>query len=120
VRRLLLLSVFALAALVGAGAAPASELIDRNATRATLGVDAKGRALLTYRVRGRVRRVLAWGAVNARPPDPKRKQIEFRLDYAGGWGAFRREYWKDFESACTTYDGPSLQWFVTGCRAADG
>jgi hypothetical protein len=109
-----------LAALVGAGAAPASELIDRNASGVKLAVDAKGRALLTYRARGRVQRVLAWGAINARPPDPKLKQVKFKLDYAGGWGAFRTQVWKTFKDACRPYDGPSLQWYVTGCLAPDG
>jgi hypothetical protein len=112
--------VVALAALVGAGAASASELIDRNATGVKLGVDANGRALLTYGARGRVRRVLAWNAINARPPDPKLKQVEFKLDYAGGWGAFHTQVWKTFKNTCTAYDGPALQWYVTGCRAADG
>lgn len=120
VRGTLLCCVFLLAALVGAGAAPASELIDRNASDVKLAVDAKGRALLTYRARGRVRRVLAWGAINARPPDPNLKQVEFKLDYAGGWGAFRTQVWKTFKDACRTYDGPTLQWYVTGCLAPDG
>jgi len=64
--------------------------------------------------------VLAWGAVNAIAPSPGKAQIEFKLDYAGGWGAHRSEYWKSFGSACAHYDGPKLAWFVTACKAPDG
>ena len=67
------LLALAAAALVGASTAPASELIDRNAAGTTLRVDRLGRALLTYRARGRVWHVLAWGAVNARPPDTSKR-----------------------------------------------
>jgi hypothetical protein len=106
--------------LLGAGTASASELIDRNAKAVTLQVDRQGRALLTYRAAGRTRRVLAWGAVNARPPHPTVKQVAFRLDYSGGWGAYRKLVWKTFANACAPYDGPALAWYVTGCRAPDG
>jgi hypothetical protein len=110
----------AVAALAGAGSAGASELIDRNATGVKLAVNAKGQALLTYRARGRVWRVLAWGAVNARPPKRGAYQVSFKLDYSGGWGTYRKQVWKTFANACAPYDGPALAWYVAGCRAADG
>jgi hypothetical protein len=114
------LLVLSLAALVGAGAAPASELIDRDATGVSLAVDAQGRALLTYRARGRVRRVLAFGAINARPPHATVRQVAFKLDYSGGWGTHRRQLWRTHKNSCAPYDGPALAWFLTGCRAPDG
>jgi hypothetical protein len=120
VRGALLVVCFALAALGGAGSARASELIDRNATGVKLAVDTKGRALLTYRARGRAWRVLVWGAVNARPPHRTVRQVKFRLDYSGGWGTYRTQVWKTFSDACAPYDGPALEWYVTGCRAPDG
>ena len=46
-------------------AASASQLIARDAQGIRLAVDGHGRALLTYREPGRLRHVLAWGAVNA-------------------------------------------------------
>ena len=58
------------AAIVAASPASGSELVqDANVTLFSLKVNAKGEALLTYRrADRRPRRVLAWGAVNARPP----------------------------------------------------
>lgn len=119
-RGLLVLLVAAFAAAVGARTASASELIDRNATGVKLQVDKSGQALLTYRARGRVWRVLVWGAVNARPSSPSTAQVKFKLDYAGGWGSYRKEVWRTFQNACAPYDGPELQWYVLGCRAPDG
>jgi hypothetical protein len=112
--------VAALAAAALAAPAGASELIDRNASNIRLAVNGKGEALLTYRARGQVRRVLVWGAVNAVHPTQARRQVKFRLDYAGGWGKYRRPYWRTFTNACRAYDGPELQWFVLGCKAPDG
>jgi hypothetical protein len=114
---LLLAVVLALALPAGAGA---STLIDRNASGVTLQVDARGRALLTYRAAGKVRHVLAWGAVNALPPTAGRRQVDFRLDYSGGWGSERRDVWKTFANTCRPYTGPALAWMVTACTAPDG
>jgi hypothetical protein len=100
--------------------AGASQLIDRNARDVSLAVNPRGEALLTYRVGGHVRRVLAWGAVNAIAPTQARPQVKFRLDYSGGWGKYRRDYWKTFHNSCRPYDGPALAWFVAACKAPDG
>jgi hypothetical protein len=65
--------------------ANASQLIDRNATNVKLLVNKKGEALLTYLKDGKPRRVLAWGAINALPPTADAEQVEFKVDYQGGW-----------------------------------
>jgi hypothetical protein len=62
--------------------------------------------------------VLAWGAINARHPSKARKQLQFRLDRAGGWGAFGRKL--RFRNACRPYDGPPLVHVVRACKAPDG
>jgi hypothetical protein len=118
------------AALVVAGPAGASELIaDRNPTGVSLKVNGKGEALITYRREtGQIRRVLAWGAINALPPTTDVPQVKMRLDYAGGWSkyrarstAFRTSYWKRFTNrACRPYEGPQLVYFVAACKAPDG
>jgi hypothetical protein len=100
--------------------ADASQLITRDATRARLAVDTNGQALITYRQRGSTRHVLAWGAINAAPPARATRQVEFKLDYSGGWGTQRRHVWKGFVNSCRRYDGPPLQWLVAACKAPDG
>jgi hypothetical protein len=118
--RLLAIAAAAVAAAVGAPAAFASELIARNATGVRLQVDTQGRALLSYRTGGRQRHVLAWGAVDAIDPTEDRPQLQFRLDYSGGWGTSRRPVWNTFRNACRPYDGPALAWVLTACTAPDG
>ncbi len=108
----------AAACLAPAGAA--SELIARNASGVRLEVDRQGRALLTYRAHGRLHHVLAWGAVDAIAPTRERPQVQFRLDYSGGWGTSRTAVWKTFRDACRPYDGPALAWVLTACTAPDG
>jgi hypothetical protein len=111
-------------AAVGAACLPASadasQLIDRNARDVRLAVNAKGEALVTYRVGGRLRRVLAWGATDARFPNGSLPQMRFKKDYAGGWGKYRQLYWRTFRNACRAYDGPRLAYLVTACKAPDG
>ena len=111
-----------LAALAGGLAADgrASDLIDRNASNVKLDVNTKGEALLTYTVGGKIRRVLAWGAVDALAPTQSRKQVKFRLDYSGGYGIYRRKYWQGFRNSCGAYRGPALGWLVKACTAPDG
>jgi len=85
VRAPLLLVLMAALAGVGAGPALASQTLERNVTSVRLAVNAKGEALITYtRANGQVRRVLAWGALDAIAPDPNISQQRFKLDYAGG------------------------------------
>ena len=100
--------------------ADASQLVDRNAKNVRLEVNARGEALLTYTAGGKVKHVLAWGAVNAIAPTRSRPQVALKLDYAGGWGKYRSAYWQTFRNACRPYDGPKLAWYVTGCTAPDG
>ncbi len=103
----------ALVALAAAGAGQASELIDRNAQNVRLAVNANGQALATYRVRGRVMHVRAWGAMDARQPSTSRPQVAFRKDYSGrGWASFGNQ--------CRAYDGPAIAFRVAACAAPDG
>jgi hypothetical protein len=111
-RRLLLLLLAIVAALAAVTPASASTLITRNARNLTLTTNGDGMAAMTFREpSGRVRHVVAWGAINA--------DVRFRLDYAGGWGHFHRQVWKSIK-ACGDYDGPRLDWLVVACKAPDG
>jgi hypothetical protein len=114
----------AVAAVAAAGAPPAAAseaLSDRNVSNVRLQVNTKGEALVTYRrADGTPRRVLVWGAVNARHPSPAAPQVRFRHDYAGGWGKYRQLTWRTFRNACRPYDGPPLPYLVTACKAPDG
>jgi hypothetical protein len=117
----LLVITLAAASLAVPGSALGSELIDRNASNIQLKVSRNGKqALLLYRARGRQQHVLAWGAKNAIAPTRARKQVEFKLDYAGGWGTYRKNVWKTFRDHCQKYDGPTIQWVKVACKAPDG
>ncbi|MFL5928859.1 MAG: hypothetical protein ACJ77E_18155, partial [Gaiellaceae bacterium] len=118
-RRLSFLAVVLVAA-VATATASASQLIDRDAAGVKLAVNDKGEALLTYSAQGKLKHVLAWGAVNGIAPTHARAQVAFDLDYAGGWGKYHRDYYKTFGARCGAYDGPVLHWLVTACTAADG
>jgi hypothetical protein len=119
--RLLVLACASVAALSLAGTAGASQLVARNASHIKLAVNARGTAMVTYSVRGKVTHLLAWGAVNARPrpASPRIRQVEFKLDYSGGWKD-RRLTWKHFKNRCRPYDGPKLAWLVRACKASNG
>ena len=120
-RRVCGVGAAALAVLVAAPQAAASEpLSDRNVRVISFAVNRKGEALVTYASGKRIRRVLVWGAVNARAPSAVLPQQRFRYDYAGGWGKYRKQYWRTFRNACRPYDGPPLVHFVRGCKAPDG
>ena len=94
---------------------------DRNVRNPVLRVNAKGEALITYRrENGQVRHVLAWGAINARYPNPTVPPTRFRLDHAGGWGKYGHPVWRSFRDTCRPYDGPTLVWVVAACKAPDG
>lgn len=112
--------VAALAAAAVPATASASEIIDRNATNVQLKVAANGQALVSFNARGKRWNVLAWGAINANHPTPGKKQLEFKLDYSGGYGTYKRDVWKTLKDTCRPYDGPKLQWLVTACKAGDG
>lgn len=96
---------------------------DRNVTGPTIEVNAKGVALVQYRTQqGAERHVLVWGAVNGVPnPTADPQQQAFRVDYSGGWKSRKNaSYWRTFENGCAPYDGPTLPFFVAGCKAPDG
>jgi hypothetical protein len=113
VRRRFLLPVAVTIALACTADASASQLIDRNARGVRLAVSAGGEALLTYSAHGSVHHVRAWGAINARSPNPHVPQVQFHKDYSG-------RNWLGFRNACRAYTGPKLAFFVAGCTAADG
>jgi hypothetical protein len=117
-RRLFLL--IALLIPLGVSVARASQLVDRNAADVKLAVNSQGEALITYTAHGQLKHVLAWGAIDALKPNPGGKQVEFSLDYAGGYGKYHRPYWQDFGSQCGKYAGPPLAWVVAACTAPDG
>jgi hypothetical protein len=106
-------SVILVALLVVAAftAAPAfgSAIIGRSTTRATLAIDALGRAHVSYYSGGRKTTLVASGAINARAPSRALPQVKFRTRYhVGGTGV------------CLPYDGPPLAWLVKACKAPDG
>ena len=114
-------TILALAGAIAAPARASEPLSDRDVRGASLKVNAKGEALVTYTTSaGAARRVLVWGAVNANAPDSNAPQVRFSYDYAGGWGKYRRMYWKTFANACRRYDGPALAHLVVACKAPDG
>jgi hypothetical protein len=121
VRRMTTVLVATAMALVLPAATGASQLIDRDTQHATLKVNSKGEAMVTFSAAGKLKHVLAWGAVNALPPSQGRKQVSFQLDYSGGYGKYHKTaYWDSFGGGCAAYDGPALAWKVTACKAADG
>src|SRR5206468_6072097 len=115
----LALSVSLLAALALDGPAQASQLVDRNARNVHLQVNSQGQALITYRASGRFRRVLGWGAINARSSASGGKQVSFRLDYSGGWGTYHRRVWQTFRDTCHRSAGPVVEHVVARRTAAD-
>jgi hypothetical protein len=119
-----LLSVLVALAAWAAPNALASEIVsDRNVRNPTLKVNKRGHALVQYtRENGTRRNVVIWNGINAvANSDVAPTQVKFKIDYAGGWGAFRKaNYWKKFRNACKRYDGPTLVGFVAGCKAPDG
>jgi hypothetical protein len=109
------------AAAIAAQAASASQLIDRNTSQPKLEVNDKGEAMLTYTAGGKLKHVLAWGAVNAVPPAPGKTQVAFKLDYSGGYGKYHKaDYWQTGQWSCLPYDGTPLAWGVAACKAPDG
>jgi hypothetical protein len=101
-------------------AAHASQLVARNTSTERLAVSSSGKALLTYHGGGRLQRVLAWGAVDARTPSETHGQVGFQIDYSGGWGSAGRPLWKTHRNVCGPYRGSVLPWVVAACTAPDG
>jgi hypothetical protein len=111
-----------LASLVLAPAAAASQpLGDLGVSGLKLEVNARGRALLTYRREdGRARDVLVWGAINARTPSRAVPQVAFHFDYSGGLQSLGHRAAPRFVDRCSRYDGPPLVFLVAACKAPDG
>jgi hypothetical protein len=114
------IALVATALAVVAPSAVASERVDVNATSVRLAANARGTAMVTYHARGRTFHLLAWGAVNARPPSQTVRQVHFRFDWSGGWKSRHRLVWKNFRNTCAKYDGPPLVYLVDACKARDG
>ena len=65
--------------------------------------------------------MLAWGAVNAVAPTAGSRQVDFRLDYSGGWGTYKKDVWKTLrQHVRTVHAGRRSPWRVTACTAKDG
>jgi hypothetical protein len=121
IRMIGFLIMLAAASLAASSTAGASQLIDRNATGIKLVVNSKGEAMMTYTAGGTLKHVLAWGAVNAIPPNQSQPQVAFKLDYSGGYGKYKiKSYWTRADWVCLPYDGPALPYEVAACKAPDG
>ena len=94
------------------GQASASELIGRGDGDATLQVNGAGQAHVSWHTEsGGTRHLVAWNAINARPPTRGVPQVSFQLRYGDRAIPAAR---------CGRYDGPPLAWLVSACKAADG
>ena len=115
-RRLALAALLACALAAAPAAARASTLVDRNPQGPVrLQVDRNGVALITYRTRGRMHHVLAWGALNM-------SRGRLRLDFSGGWGSGVAD-WRRFRNVCGPYRGErfeGIQLALVLCTAPDG
>ena len=121
----LIAAAVAVLAIVSAGAQPAlgTYLVSRDVLSPTLQVDATGHALVTYKEKGQVKRLLVWGAVNALSPRAGGQQVAFKIDYSGGYKALKAaNYYKTIKNVCSAsrYDGPALPFKVYACKAPDG
>ncbi len=104
-----------------ATATASQRLADWNHKKVKLAVNGKGEALVSYTNGAGARRyVLAWGAINAREPNPTIPQVQFTVDNSGGWKKYRRLVWKNFSNRCRRYDGPKLVYQIAACKAPDG
>jgi hypothetical protein len=90
--------------------ASGSELIARDAAAVRLQADAQGRALISFRSEGQSRQLLAWGAIDSRPPSQAQPQVAFKLQHGGSIGP----------NVCGAYIGPPLAWRVAACTTPDG
>jgi hypothetical protein len=97
-----------------AAPANASQLLALNADGASLRVNARGEALVTFEQAGARRGILARGGLNANQVDSGGPQVEFELDYR----AARRAM--SFGDRCRAYAGPPLPYLVAACTSPDG
>ena len=118
-RLVVVATLVVVAAFAAPAAANAAQLIARNPTEIELRVSGRAQALVSYRSFGRQHHTLAWGAINGRLPSANAPQVEFKVDYSGGWRSFRRPA-SQFGGTCGAYDGPRLHWMVAACKAPDG
>ena len=110
-----------LLALVAASTASASQRIGLNASGVSVAADGRGKALVTFRSGGRVRRLLAWGAVNARAPHPRVPQVKLRLRYVGGRGSPTRADLTTARGSRGSWPAAAPPTVRTGhCRAGSG
>jgi hypothetical protein len=121
-RRAALAVVVAAAGVGGAQPALGTYLVSRDVTKPDLAVDATAHGLVSYTEKGQVRRLLVYDAINALAPKPGARQVEFKIDYSGGWNALKKaDYYKTIKNACAgRYDGPPLAFKVFACKAKDG
>jgi hypothetical protein len=120
-RRRVFLLVLLATAFVVSPAQASQQLGDLDVHFLGLKVNERGEALVSYRRTDGVRRdVLAWGAVDARAPDPAQPQVRFRFDYSGGWRTRHTSGARFFRDRCRPYDGPALVFLVAACKASDG
>jgi hypothetical protein len=107
--------------LVAAPSAHASELIARGARDIKFIVNRHHIARVGFTDQhGHRWHVLLWGAVNARAPTTRRRQVHFRIDYSGGHGSFGDGYWKRMHDFCRPYTGPPLTHLYYACDDPDG
>jgi hypothetical protein len=107
------------------GTAQASQILIRNAKYPSIAVwDRNGTqiAAVTYFTGRDWQHVLVWGAINARPPSPTIPQVQFKLDYSGGYGSFGTGFWKRVQShnTCTNDTTLGIKWRVASCTMPDG
>ena len=100
----------AAAALVLVPAASASFIVTRNAAQVVLRISGK-RALVSYRSHGRERHAVLWGAIGARRPTRRVRQVAFHVRYGSGPAR---------GGSCRPYRGPALKYLVAACTARDG
>jgi len=115
-----------LACVVAAGVlSPSTEASERisaeSVTQVRLQVNRSGQALVSYvDPHGKLWKVLASGAINARHATVDVPQISFTKHYTSGRVSHRRPRGKRFTNACAAYDGPALVLLVAACKAPDG
>ena len=90
----------------------------------SLAVNAKGEAVVTYmRSGGKVRHVLAWGAINANAPvDPAVEAGPVQVGLRRRLGQVPQRVVLEARSRTPArpYDGPELPYLVAACKAPDG